>query len=228
MRFLLIGNPENRRVTYFQHACKAIGLESPLVLSWEAILQDFSSFQNTLKECDALRIDSSGENYNVYNLLVRRGGSIDYFSEADYLKGRIGHLEAWYKGWNNVLSEIESNLDKDFSVMNSPREISLLFDKYTCQKYLSERGLPIPSILGKASNAREVYELMLTNKTNRVFIKPSHSSSASGVVALQRAGSCIMATTSVENRDNALYNSLKINRYTIEDEISQLLNLLGK
>ncbi|MGW7309623.1 STM4014 family protein, partial [Streptomyces sp. NPDC054835] len=63
----------------------------------------------------------------------------------------------------------------------------------------------------------------------RVFVKPAHGSSASGVLALERAASGrTQATTSVElDADGRLHNSLRVRRYTTEREVAALVDALA-
>ncbi len=226
MRFLLIGNPENRRVAFFLQACARLSLPTPVVVSWEQILLNEGGLEAAAKSCDVLRIESPGENARVDSLLVARGGGIP-FSEEDYKGGRIGNQRAWYLGWQSVLSYLQELLGEALPMMNSPEEIALMFDKYRCQNHLIEAGVSAPPILGLAQDSSEVFRLMDECHRRRVFVKPRHSSSASGVVALQRQNHRILATTSVKIEEGGLYNSLRMSRYETLQEVEVLLDLLG-
>jgi hypothetical protein len=61
----------------------------------------------------------------------------------------------------------------------------------------------------------------------RVFVKPPHGSSASGVIALEAAGRRLVATTSVEVSGGRLYNSLTVRRYTDEATVALVVDRLG-
>ncbi len=227
MRFLLIGNPENRRVSYFQRACKNLGLENPLVLSWESLLQTPKILHEYINQCDALRIDSTGENYSVSKLLVEQCGS-KYFSEKDYLNGRIGLSVEWYQGWLKILKDIETALPTHFPSMNCPSDLALCFDKFRCQTHLSEANIPTPKILGTIHAAKDVFDLMEAYQSRRVFIKPAHSSSASGVIALEKSRDKICATTSIKIDNSHLYNSLTMQKYHTWEDITQVIDILSE
>lgn len=224
MRFLVIGNPENRRVALFQEACRRVGLPDIRILPWVRYLGDPSSLRVALQNCDAVRIESPGENAEVSSLLLRKGGMLEI---PEYEKGRIWNQAEWYRGWTGVLARLG---EVDVPFINRPDEIGLMFDKLTCQKHLREAGVSVPRILGTADGADEVFQLMAESGVNRVFVKPRHSSSASGVVALQRRRKGSLAVTSVKvvrEEEVKLFNSLKISRYEKRGEIVELLDLLG-
>jgi hypothetical protein len=62
----------------------------------------------------------------------------------------------------------------------------------------------------------------------RVFVKPAHGSSASGVVALQTAPpDRIRAVTSAVMADGRLLNSLRVRSYGTEDEVAALIGRLA-
>lgn len=63
----------------------------------------------------------------------------------------------------------------------------------------------------------------------RLFVKPAHGSSASGVLAVESGGGGrIRATTSVElGADGGLYNSLRVRRYEREQDIAAIVDALA-
>ena len=73
---------------------------------------------------------------------------------------------------------------------------------------------------------------MQTQRMSSVFIKPAHGSSASGVVAFRTDGKRVQAISSVElvkaEQTIALYNSLKVRRYTDEATVIELINNILK
>jgi len=163
----------------------------------------------------------------VEAMLVRRGKGAPV-SVDEFWKGRIQNHAAWFRGWVKTLAEIDEAASPRIPIMNSPMEIATIFDKYYCQRYLEEAGIPIPRILGKATNADSVFRLMEREGVNRVFVKPRHGSSASGVVALQRSKNRILATSSAYLSEGRLYNSLKVSRYEDFETVVKILDLLGR
>ncbi|HEX8538485.1 MAG TPA: hypothetical protein VF664_13540, partial [Cystobacter sp.] len=59
--FLVIGNPENRRVTLFQAALAARGLPPAHVVPWRALLRDPAVLADLPDTERLVRIDSAGE-----------------------------------------------------------------------------------------------------------------------------------------------------------------------
>ncbi|GGN61944.1 hypothetical protein GCM10010112_19650 [Actinoplanes lobatus] len=61
----------------------------------------------------------------------------------------------------------------------------------------------------------------------RVFVKPAHGSSASGVIAFAAAGRRVTAVTSVELSGGSLFNNLGVRRYDDESSIRTIVDLLA-
>lgn len=228
MRFLVLGNPENRRVTFFREACSDAGLPAPIELAWRDYLSNPGLLEERLADCAALRIESPGENFEVERALIGCGGGPE---ELEDDPGRLRFQPEWYRGWTRVLAEIGEQLPKGVPVMNPPRDIAQMFDKFTCQQRLQDAGVPIPDLLGTAESGQAVFELMDRAGVNRVFVKPRHSSSASGIVALQRQGRRIRAVTPVElvtrEDETLLYNTLRLRTLTDLAEVRLLLDQLA-
>jgi glutathione synthase/RimK-type ligase-like ATP-grasp enzyme len=112
-------------------------------------------------------------------------------------------------------------------------ELAVLFDKRACHRLLARAGVPVPEspTSGGAAPVRgweDLRALMRGHGMPRVFVKPAHGSSASGVVALETAsGGRIRATTSVESADGRLFNSLRVRRITVEREAAALVDALA-
>jgi hypothetical protein len=61
----------------------------------------------------------------------------------------------------------------------------------------------------------------------RVFVKPAHGSSASGIVALNAAGERVRAVTSAAFEDGGLHNSLRVRTYGRESDVARLIDALA-
>jgi hypothetical protein len=69
---------------------------------------------------------------------------------------------------------------------------------------------------------------MREHRMARLFVKPAHGSSASGVLAVETGGGRIRATTSVERTpDGRLHNSLRVRRYERERDIAAIVDSLA-
>ena len=85
----IIGNPENRRVHFFQKAVEEKG-QKCYVLSYEDILQKPFLLEEVLSKTRFLKIESCGENFQVYQQLVALGiGQKDFL-----LKEEIGRIHS--------------------------------------------------------------------------------------------------------------------------------------
>ena len=240
-RILLVANPENRRAQFFREACARLGLEEPRVLPWIEALQSGRDLKKDLRGIDLVRLDSPGENFEVERALIARGcerlGKQARLTakEAERLTASHGELRLqpeWYAGWESVLEAWGTALcGCNTRVMNDPQEIAWMFDKWGSQVTLAAVGVPVPEDLGCPRNYDQVLALMDRAGARRVFIKPRHSSSASGVIAFQRSGNHQLATTSVEldtsGGEVRLFNSLRMRRYQDPDEIRTLIDALG-
>ena len=73
--FVLVGNPENRRVTMFQAALAAQGVPPARVIAWHALVEPGAPARllGELPDDCILRIDSMGEDDAVERALLPRG-----------------------------------------------------------------------------------------------------------------------------------------------------------
>ena len=228
MKFTLICNPENRRAEFFRQACERLGLPAPNMVAWETVLgegtvpPEFAS--------DAIRIESPGENFEVERLLIEKGGGPKRLTDDH---GRIRQQVPWYAGWKAVLGELADRHSKTV-FMNDPLEIAEMFDKPVAQVRLAGSGVPVPHILGEVASFTQLREQMESTGVRRVFLKPSHSSSASGIVALQiGSGDRILATTPAQIECDPemgtvrIYNSLRLQTYNTTEDVATLIDALA-
>jgi hypothetical protein len=111
----------------------------------------------------------------------------------------------------------------------------VLFDKRRCHAVLDAAGVPVPQSPTSGPSAApvrgwdDVRALMREHRMHRLFVKPAHGSSASGVLAVEAGGvGRIRATTSVELApDGRLYNSLRVRRYDREHDIAAIVDALA-
>ncbi|WP_427925276.1 STM4014 family protein [Streptomyces sp. cg40] len=212
----MVGNPENRRVSLFAEAVRAAGLPAPRVVAWTDVLRaggaDFAADE-------FVRVDSPGENPEVDRLL--RGA-------AD--PTRVEGSARWYARFTAALRTLRGGIP-----LADPDDLAVLFDKRTCHAVLDAAGVPVPeSPTSGARGARvrgwdDVRALMREHRMPRLFVKPAHGSSASGVLAVETAGGGrIRATTSVETGlDGALHNSLRVRRYHDERDVARIVDALA-
>ncbi|MEV5843457.1 STM4014 family protein [Streptomyces sp. NPDC051985] len=215
-RFAVVGNPENRRVALFADAVRAAGLPAPRVVPWLDVLRAGGAGFDAE---EIVRIDSPGENAQVDRLL-----------RGDREPTRVEGSARWYAGFTAALDTLRGGLRLD-----DPGDLAVLFDKRRCHAVLDAAGVPVPASPTSGPGAApvrgwdDVRALMREHRMPRLFVKPAHGSSASGVLAVESAGGGrIRATTSVERTaDGALHNSLKVRRYESEADIAAIVDALA-
>ncbi len=240
--WVVIGNPENRRVAFFQQALARLGQPPAAVFAYRDLLEGRIGIES-IPGGAIVRIDSPGEDFAVEKLLLLQGEEPAREEGTTYLtaseiaalpfdRGRILCPRQWYLGLVQVLSAWEASFRRrgDVRLLNAPSEIAVMFDKIACQQLLRSSSVPVPTILGQVAGFDELCEVIESTGVRRLFLKPAHGSSASGVVALAVSGERWEAITSVElaraGSETRLYNSLKIRRYTDRQEIRELIELL--
>ncbi len=243
--FLVLGNPENRRIHFFQGALRSAGYSEARVIDYETVVGHISEGK-PLQELGipesasgaVVRIESPGENHRVADSLIRLGAVI---TGADLnqverrlqsaLHGEILFQDFWFAGYSHLLDRLAS-LSAEW--MNSPEEIRLMFDKAVTNDRLSASEVPMPEHLGSVTTYEELRAVMKRVGISRVFVKLVGGSSASGVIALQTRPGRIEAVTSTEvvfdanTGESRLFNSLRLQRYSNEVELARLVDSLGK
>ncbi|HEY9060510.1 MAG TPA: STM4014 family protein [Pseudobacteroides sp.] len=244
--YIIIGNPENRRVEFFQRALVGQGMKPAKVLSYEEIFKRKLEIGGLIDTNSIVRIESPGENFNVERGIIALGcesGDIrEDVGEGDiragdlrkleYEKGRILYPSCWYLGFTRLQEAIwkVSSKVQGLRWMNYPPEILTMFNKPVCQQLLDSKLVPVPRRLGKVTGYEDLRNEMECHSVKRVFVKLFMSSSASGVCAYQfesKSGRELLSSTieigQIEGQ-LAFYNSLKIKRYTEKSKIKAVLD----
>ncbi|WP_103534607.1 STM4014 family protein [Streptomyces sp. SM11] len=220
-RFVVVGNPDNRRVAFFEAAVRSAGLPPARVVSWLQVLRGEAAFGPD--EC--VRIDSPGEDAEVERLL--RG--VDDPT-------RVEGSARWYARFTAAVAAVAGVASAaGAEVLGSPGDTSVLFDKRLCHGRLDRAGVSVPASPTSGPGATpvrgwsDVRELLREWRMPRAFVKLAHGSSASGVLAVETAGpGRIRASTSVErDAHGRLYNSLRVRRYTSEREVGAVVDALA-
>ncbi|MFE2866705.1 STM4014 family protein [Embleya sp. NPDC059259] len=219
----VVGNPGHRRLVGFDAAARAAGLPVPRVVAWQDVLRGAEPGY----AAGPVRIDSPGEDAAVHALL---GGPAD----PHRVEGGAARHAAFRRGLRRVRSAVAAT--PGAWLVNDPDDIAVMFDKPRAHERLRVAGVAVPP--GLAADGRgvavrsyaELRELMRSSRRPRVFVKPAHGSSASGVLALETSGARVQATTSVElvrtGSDLALFNSLRVRAYRAEADVAALVDAL--
>jgi hypothetical protein len=241
--WVVLGNPENRRITQFQAALRQLRQPAAHVVAYRDLLRGEIDLRETLAHLAAergvLRIESPGEDHEVERRLIARGAAAGGIEPAAALRlrpdlGRIRHVRPWFAGYSAVLSDIERIIQEcpGLTVQNHPRAVRLLFDKPRCHAFLTARGVAAPPALPPVTGYDDLREAMRAAGWPRVFVKLAWGSSASGVVAFSTSGTRPMAITSLEmvrRRGKArFYNNLRLTRYDRERDLRAIFDFLGR
>lgn len=221
-RLGLIGNPENRRIRDFQNAVEGSGRPRPPCLAYTDLLRDEATLGRF--EVDLLRIDSPGENEAVARALIARGGGP---AHPDLEFGEIRFLREYHQGFCEILAAIERS---GIPCLNSPADICMMFDKWACHRRFLDHGVPRPPAGLAPADYQSLLTQMRTQDSGRIFLKPLHGSSASGVCALRwtpRQQQLIAPfRLQYKQGEPILINSLEIRAYTTMADIALILGLL--
>jgi len=245
LRVAVIGVAGDRRVELLQDALRRLGWPSATFVGYESLLADSGLLPRALECADAVRIESPGGGAELERLLVARGADIPDDGLAHRISARtalglvdepgcIRFTRQWYLGFVSVLRTIARAIaDRPGIVsMSQPEDIALMFDKPRCAYHLSEGGVPTPQGLGVVYSWDELHDHLARHRTTRVFLKPRHGSSASGVLALRVArGRCrAMGPLELERSgsDCRLFNSLRVRAYDREADLRAIVDCLGR
>lgn len=223
---LIIGNPENRRVTLFQEALQILGQTPARVISWLDILKNKIDL-HSLPQSASVRIESPGENFPVEQLILEMGG-LESAKNLIEDKGRIYFPGIWYKGFQTLLNSITTAADNAIW-FNHPQDILTMFDKPLTKKINVAHCLASLPEFDSYDNFLAYVE---SQACSRFFIKLNYSSSASGVLAFEynRKPGKAQAQTTIElvrhGSDCYFYNSLKLKKYSDHKDLTDILNFL--
>lgn len=243
--FGLFCNPESRRVEGFCGALGRILRQRPKLVPWLFVLTD-PAWQERLEPVPRfLRLESPGRNWAVERHLLLRGAetedaeaspgwrriSKDQISTLVNDPGRIHPMRQWFLGWRRTLEELKHWSEQrgfDCRWLCPPDDVLCMFDKNLCHRVLANAGIAVPPLLGIPGSFDELWEMMRRAGRRRVFLKPCHGSSASGVVALETSARGIQAFSALEwvkaDGELRLYNRRRIVCLRSAAEVRQIVD----
>ncbi len=238
MKFLLLGNPENRRVTLFQEALALEGQPSARVISWQDFLADPNVLDALPDEPTRFRIDSAGENDAVERAFLEHGYeparrlgcrtiSPRQLAKLAPSRGRIICPRQGHLGFEAALARLDGILERhpSWRCLAPPRDIRELFDKRQTSARWSALGIPVPEALEGVTDTDSLFAKARERGWDELFVKMSASSSASclAVVHLQEAPSL---HTTIEVARDGWFNTLKVRHVTAQPRVRELLDFL--
>ncbi|OKH44758.1 glutathione synthase [Calothrix sp. HK-06] len=246
LNFIAIANPENRRLGFLQQALSHFNLPPATVIPYADLIAGKQTLEQFKAPNTIIRFDSPERDFDIDKAIIAAGfavlddGQHQRISPAEvafleFDKGRICYPRQWYLGWRHLLQQWLQQLNPtqmqhSVGFMNHPEDIAVMFDKPACHEKFRCHNIPVPRSLGKIHSYDHLREQMEKQEIDRVFVKLSHSSAASGVVAYQTNSKFESAITTVErvreNGETLLYNSRKIRNYTRREEIADIIDIL--
>lgn len=242
-RWVVVANPDCRRLEGFQNALQKCGLAPAIVVNYAPILRGEVELGETVREGDWVRLESPGRDWEVEKLLLKSGIEAARAENSPFLsarelenlgfeKGRLWPSRQLFLGFSGLMLDIGAQLKRcapHFST-HHPGEILTMCDKIAAHALLSENGVAVAPGLPTARSFEELISRMKTAFWNRAFLKIAHGSSASGVVAFQFRGANVSAQTTVEMVENGgqtrLYNSRQLRNYRSWREVKTLIDAL--
>ena len=246
LNFVLIGTPDDRRGTLFQQALQYQDLAPARFVSYLDLLADPGLIADLLQPDTIVRIESPGKSQQVERAILASGAEIADPEEEGYQrryeriskrtlaalpfeKGQILSSRQWYLGYRHLLQQLKPVLDGHI-LMNRPEDILVMFDKRACHALLQEHQIAVPSALPLVHSYDELMACLQRHRWSRVFIKPAHGSSASGIIAYRFQGARHQAISTIESvrlgGQYRLYNTRQIRVYTELSEITALIDAL--
>jgi hypothetical protein len=241
--FVVIGNPGSRRVDLFQAALADLSLAPAQVVAYADLLAGRVHLASVVSPGAVVRIESPGKDFAVERALLMLGADEPEAEHPGYErieraaverlvfdKGRILPLRQWYLGLRAALALITRQLaaSPPHRLMAEPHDILTMFDKRACHARLAAAGVAAPRSLGPVDSYDALLAAMERAQCWRVFVKPAHGSSASGVIAYQASRGRHLATTTIElarqSGELRLYNSRRLREYRDPAEIAALVD----
>ncbi|WP_131738984.1 STM4014 family protein [Actinomadura roseirufa] len=215
MTWLVVGTPGDRRPALFAAACRSSGLPEPVLVAWADVLRGAPV---PAGPGDLVRVDSPGEDAEADALLRGPGDP-----------ARVGGGAAWYRAFTVALGRIDASVTRAGArLLGDVTEIGVMFDKRLSHARLLAAGVPVPVALPSVDGYAGLRARMEESGERRVFVKPAHGSSASGVIALQTApGGRVRAVTSASMTPDGPVNSLRVRVYETEAEVAALVDALA-
>jgi hypothetical protein len=227
-RFLVLGNPANRRVTLFADALKEAGHPPPEVLPWIELLRSAGRLRELDPGPAIVRIDSYGEDFAVERELLARGGHAEAFT-LEERRGEVIAPHTVHRGFQRVLAELKALFTErpQWRVLNSPDEIDELFDKRRTSRRFREAGIPVPEFLDDVPTTPEaLLEECRARGWRQIFVKPAMGSSASGVLLVTIGPKGAEIHTSLEWDAPRWFNNLKLSHYRTREDVTRALSFV--
>lgn len=244
--FALFCNPESRRVEGFTIALGRALRQRPRLIPWLWLMEGHAWEPHLNPPPRFLRLESPGRNWPVEQTLLLQGAELNDDEPCAWRRmsapevaalandpGCILPMRQWFLAWRRQLLGLANWASRHLPEsrwLNPPEDVICMFDKVACQARLESACIAIPPALGIPRQFDELWEWMRRSSIQRVFLKPCHGSSASGVVALEAGRNEIQAFSTVELVDAPdgirLYNRRRIKAFRGAGEVRRLVDFV--
>lgn len=239
-RFIILGNPENRRVTLFQEALVSLGHRPAHVVSWLEFLRDPAALADVPIDEAVVRIESFGENFEVEKALLELGYP-DAVSagctaiEPDRVRrlvhdtGLILAPRQHHLGFLVALRRLEKLFAERpaWRPMSAPASIAELFDKRLTSRRYEALGVPVPTRIEGVQDVDSLRRAMRHAGCRAAYVKLSCGSSASCLVLFELHGAGRESLfTSIELAKTGWYNNLRVRRIVEHARVNEVLDFL--
>jgi glutathione synthase/RimK-type ligase-like ATP-grasp enzyme len=217
---VLIGNPENRRVSAFIEALARVGAPAPEVFAHADLLRDPALLERVPDDERVVRVDATGENPEVELALLRLGG----YDGPPPGHGELVAPAARHRGFVRYLRSLHRVFlrRRSWRVLNPPRRVLQTFDKLRTSRRWERMGIPVCERLDGVATPDELRAAARARDLDHVFVKLRSGSSASGVAAYSVRGGYLMTT--IERTAGGWFNSLKVRR--VDEGVDEVLAFL--
>jgi hypothetical protein len=221
--WLIVGNPENRRVTAFVDALREAGQPLRGVVGWRELLDDPEALLAHPDEPTVLRLESAGEDDVVQHALLVRGGGDPATTIAF---GQLVAPRAVHQGFLSVLEDVRAALAErpSWVPVAGIDAIARVFDKSAFHEHASALGVRVapglPAIDGYDALVRAIEG---RGVQGRVFVKLRWGSSAVGIGLYRHAPAPRLITT-VQVTPDGWFNTMRLARLTDIGRIRALID----
>jgi hypothetical protein len=200
-RFIVIGNPANRRVTLFCGALRAQGLPAPHVFAHADLIPCPDRLLSLPDGPFHVRIEATGEDPAVEGLLLDRGHDAALSHQCETVPigtrppaGRLVAPRQHHLGFLAYLDDLEAVFAQrpQWRIWSPPALIRALFDKRVTSARMAAAGVPVPEPFPGIAQLRDLEAAIARQTRPRMVVKLACGSSASGL-AVQH-GRALMTT----------------------------------
>ncbi len=238
--FLIIGNPENRRVGLFQRALRSRGRPPAKVVAHLDVLRG-EGLDDQRQAPALVRLDATGENPDVerallalgYDDAVRAGVSTidpDALAAQTPEPGRILCPRQHHFGFLRYLERLQRIFDRHsrWRVLQPISSVRELFDKRLTSRRYAAAGIPVPDSLDGVATPDELRRAMHVRSWRGVFVKLTCGSSASclAVYRLSESSSSGVVMTTIRRTPEGWFNCLRVQRVADPRGVDEILAFL--